>query len=491
MSRFALALLLFVAPAAAAAQQIDTLTLRSHTYYLAHELLEGRGTGTRGEWLAAHYIISQLKRLGIPGAGPGGAYLQPVPLRTIRIIHDRTTLELDAGTGGTRLYRSGDDFVVNTGGAGAFRDFEGRLLFLGTPAEALAWTTASGGRMDGVVPVVVGPLGAAAATLVPAWIRRGAEGVLLLIEDPDLFDTYRRSRGDDRYFVTAEVDDPVWQPGLPVLLAGPAIAGVVSAGARSGGFPVTPPAGASDARVRLRLQAVARDVAAANVAGLIPGSDPGRRGEVVVLTAHYDHLGIGDPVEGDSIYDGFSDNAAGVAMVLAIAEALRQAPAARSVLLLFFTGEERGLLGSTYYTTAPLLPLDSIAGLINLDAGAPPAPPVSWRIAATPGSELGFIARNVATARGWSAEIEPATPSSDHWPFANRGVPAVFLIPGRTWEGLDEADRATLHARWDRYHQPSDAWSRDFPFAGLARYAEYALAVVRAAADAPTPAPPR
>jgi hypothetical protein len=338
-----------------------------------------------------------------------------------------------------------------------------------------------------VVPVVVGPLGSAAGTVIPEWVHRGAEGVLLLIEDPDLFDTYRRSRGDHRYFVAAAVDDPVWQPGLPVLLAGPGIADVVAGGAQ----PDLDAASATRARsmrVRLRLEVVARDVSSANVAGLLPGSDPARRGELVVLTAHYDHLGIAEPVAGDSIYDGFSDNAAGVAMVLAAAEALRREPPARSVLFLFFTGEERGLLGSTYYAASPLHPLASIAGLINLDAGAPPAPPVSWRIAATPGSELGNLARDVAAERGWSTELGPATPNSDHWPFAVRGVPAVFLIPGRRWEGLDEADRAALHARWDRYHQPGDAWSAEFPFAGLARYAEYALAVARAVADAPVSA---
>src|SRR5690606_14991674 len=104
------------------------------------------------------------------------------------------------------------------------------------------------------------------------------------------------------------------------------------------------------------IRTTTRPVDAANIAGLLPGSDPQRRREVVVYTAHLDHLGIGTPIDGDSIYNGFSDNAAGVAMVLAIADALRTAPPARSVLFLFLTGEEKGLLGSSYYAAEPLIP---------------------------------------------------------------------------------------------------------------------------------------
>jgi hypothetical protein len=458
-----------------AAQEIDTLALRAHTYYLAHDLLGVRGTDTRGEHLAAHYIISQLKRAGVPGAGPDGSYLQPVPLVEARVDHTATTLRL-TGPAGTMSYRSHADFVVNTGGAQAFRDFSGQLVFAGTPEEAGA-ALAGTRSLRGLVPVLTAPPAAAALVLIPDWIARGAEGVIILVPNPQLFAIYQRSRGDTRLHVAADVGDPVWQPDLPVLLAGPGLAQVITDAVQA----ARP--GTRAARLNLRVDAAIRvqprRVEAANVAALLPGSDRTLRDEVVVLTAHYDHLGIGMAMNGDSIYNGFSDNAAGVAMVLAAAEALARAPLPRSVLFLFFTGEERGLLGSSYYASAPLLPLARIIGLVNLDAGAPPAPPVTWHVVTREASPLAETAARIARERGWQAELAAAAPNSDHWPFAARGVPAIFLVPGLEWEGLGTDERDALRARWDRYHAADDHWERDFPFAGVARYAEYALAVVR------------
>ena len=108
------------------------------------------------------------------------------------------------------------------------------------------------------------------------------------------------------------------------------------------------------------------------------------------------------------------------------------------------------------------------------DAGAPPAPPVSWRLAAGD-SALAHVATAVAAGRGWSTTVSPATPNSDHWPFAARGVPAVFIVPGNEWENTTPEARAALRQRWDRYHQAGDRWHPDFPFAGLGRYAEFAM----------------
>jgi len=334
----AAALLLLIAPAARG-QTIDTLALSAHTYFLAHDLLGGRGTASPGERLAALYIVSELRRMGIEGAGPGGEYLQPVPLRRIR-----------ADDGATY-------FVLSTDSAAADR-----------------------------------------------------------------------------------------------------------------------PSGA----------AVVDDVVAHNIAALIPGSDPARRDEVVAFTAHYDHLGIGAPDEnGDSIFNGFSDNAAGVAMLLAIADEIRKDPPARSTLFLFFTGEEQGLLGSTHYVSAPLVPLERTVAVINLDAGAPPAPPIVWRIAGGTQSSLGEDAARIAEERGWTTQLERARPNSDYWPFLQKGVPAAFIIPGRDWEGLSPEEQQRLFERWDRYHQRGDEWKPDFPWAGLQRYAEIGLALGRHVANAP------
>lgn len=483
----ALSVLVVVGASPAAAQQtdpavlrarIDTLALREHTRYLADDRLEGRGTGTRGERMAADYIRSQLERIGARGAAADGGYFQPVPLR-VATIDDAATRVVVERDGARTEYRSGTDFIVERGGRDAFRDFSGAALFAGT--AALARDALAGyDRLDGRIVVVIGTLGDRGAELITDWTRRGAEGVVYLIPERDRFHSFVRARGGERYFVDADVDEPAWQSPLPTIVAGPRLAAALLADA-----PLAPDAldGRKpfaalplDREVEATIRIAERPVRAANVAALIPGSDPVLRDEVVAYTAHYDHLGIGAPdATGDSIYNGFSDNAAGVAMVLAIAEALVREPPARSVLLLFFTGEELGLLGSAYYAAEPLVPLERTIAVINLDAGAPPAPPRSWRIAGGTASTLGELARRVAAEQGWRAEPSAPRPNSDYWPFLHAGVPAVFIIPGTEWEGVTRAEREALHARWDRYHQPGDEWHPDFPFSGLRRYAEFAL----------------
>jgi Peptidase family M28 len=475
---------LFAAVAAASAasipaQQVDTLDLRAHTFFLAADLLAGRGTGSPGEHIAAEYIESQLRLIGLAGLMPDGAYRQPVPLRALTVA-PTTSLTLSTAAG-TR-YASGRDFIVGAGGAGGLRGFEGRAVFVGDAVQA----PPSGPALRGSVVVVYGTLGGAAATLLPAWERAGVVGVVQLVPDSAGFDLLARSRGGQRLYVDAAVDDPIWQPSLPSVVAGPALSAALLAGVR---LPPEALAGQPFPPIRLTptlavsIEGEHRPVHATNVGAILPGSDAALRNELVVYTAHYDHLGIVPAAGGDSIYNGFSDNAAGVAMLLAIARALAANPPARSVAFLFLTGEERGLLGASFFAAEPPAPLDRIAAVINLDAGAPPAPPVSWRIAGGTGSPLGALAADIAAGQGWTTQLSDASPNSDYWPFLRRGVPAIFLIPGADWENITPQQRDSLRQRWDRYHHPDDEWAPDFPFAGLERYATFALLVGRAVAD--------
>ncbi len=462
--------------AAAALPDIDTLALRAHTRFLADDALEGRGTGTRGERVAAAYIASALQRLGLRGAAPDGGFLLPVPLRAAR-IDPGTRLTLTAPGGDSTTFRHGEHFVLNTGGAAAFRDFSGGVVFGGAPSQAA--DNLAEVDVRGRVIAVRGPLGADALHLVPSWIEAGATGVLLLVPDAGQYDLYVRSRGDTRYFVAGNVQDPVWQPALPVVIAGPALTAALLDGAPT----LNGAAVALDRTVTAVVRVSERALPVANVAAILPGSDPALRNEYVVYTAHYDHLGVSVPdASGDSIYNGFSDNAAGVAMLLAIAEALRDAPPARSVLFAFVTGGERGRLGAAWLAAEPPVPLERVRALINLDAGAPPAPPVSWRVAVGENNPLSPVIEAVAAERGWSVQLGAASPNSDYWPFLQRGVPAAFIIPGEVWGNTSPEEREALRRRWDRYHQAGDHYHPDFPFSGLKRYAEFALAVgVRAA----------
>jgi Zn-dependent M28 family amino/carboxypeptidase len=213
--------------------------------------------------------------------------------------------------------------------------------------------------------------------------------------------------------------------------------------------------------VSVELDLDRRSIRADNVVCVLPGTDASAADTAIALSAHYDHLGVVPGVpSGDSIYNGFSDNAAGVAALLAIAKALtsESAPPVRnSILFLFFVGEERGLLGSDFYAAHPTWPLTKIKALINIDAGAPPGRP------------------------GWRVVTSPPRANSDYYPFVREGVPGVFIVPGPDpYEGLSADSSTALRKRWDFYHHPSDEWSEAFPFVGLQRYAEYAYLLARA-----------
>ena len=459
-------LLLFVLPQFAAAQTIDTMSLRAHTRFLSADSLRGRGTGTAGEHIAAEYIATQLMKIGVKPAGSTN-YLQEIPLKRVTIIEpfirfNRTTF-------------TSDDFVWNTGGRAAFHNIRGEVMYVGR-IDSIAVRRAPEAR--GRVVVLNGTMGAAAQLYVPALIQAGALGVVITTTDTTLFNLFARSRGDDRLFVDAPLDEPIWQQNLPVIIAGQRLSRLMVAAER---FSVLP------SQLRAELQVRYSDVSAANVLGIIEGSDPQLRSEIVAYSAHYDHLGISTPdASGDSIYNGFSDNAAGVAMLLAIAELMQRNPPARSVLFMFFTGEERGLLGSSYFANHPTVPLERFTALINLDAGAPPAAPISWRIAGGIHSTMGELTHAVASSKGWTVNLTAATPNSDYWPFLARGVPSIFIIPGNEWENTTTAQRDALRQRWDRYHRADDEYSDDFPFSGLKRYAEMAYEVGRAAANTKT-----
>ena len=465
----------------ASAQQIDTLELRAHTRFLADDALQGRGTGTPGEHSAALYIESQLRRLGVKPSSSG--YHQAVPLRRAQI--DSARLIVRAGRDSTVF--AAQDFVLNTGGEAALRGFGGNAVFVGTAEHAVAAPESALGNR---VVVLLGSLGTDAQSLVPRWLRAGMQGVVMLVPDSAQFNLFARSRGEARYYLAAPIDEPIWQSALPVIIAGPRLARVLvpqigdllARLSRNDNFAPL----ALNRTLTAQLHTTIETVHATNVIGVVRGRDTRLNREFVVYTAHYDHLGVSAPdARGDSIYNGFSDNAAGVAMLLAIAQQLRRQPPARSVAFLFFTGEERGLLGSTYYASNPVIPLESTVAVINLDAGAPPAPPIEWRLAGGAASTIGQTARTLAQTRNWKVDLGEASPNSDYWPFHQRGVPAVFLIPGAQWEGLSATQHDALRARWDRYHRADDEWSEDFPFRGLQRYAQFALILGQAIAESP------
>lgn len=452
----------------ALASAIDTLALRAYTYFLSHDLLAGRGTGTPGAHLAAVYIASVCRELGLAPVGPD--FFQNVPL--VAHVLDSASLTVRGGDA-TRRFEAPADFVPDFAGEQALVDFAGPAVYGGSPMRLGELPDVHGAVVVTAAPVT-------RRVLLDSLRLRGAVALLQLVPDSSVFDLYRRSRGRMRATI-AEPGVPVsLLPALPWVIGGPRLSQDLAAALPAGGDTIGP----LGRDLSLRLAVRRRPVRGRNVACLVRGATTGARDSAIVLAAHYDHLGVGPPnARGDSIYNGFSDNAAGVAMVLAIARAMVRGGTAprHSVILLFPTGEELGLLGSDYYVAHPLWPLSRTLGAIVLDAGAPPAPSTSWRIAGGDTSRLGALAVDVALTHGWSATTSPAKPNTDYYPFARRRVPAIFIVPGPApYEGLTSDSSAALRRRWDHYHDPADEWTSDFPFAGLRRYAAYALLVVRA-----------
>ena len=451
------------APAPHPAQStIDTLALRAHTFFLASDLLLGRATGSEGAALAARYIEAQCRGLGL--APVDGAYAHPVPLESVTPVADSTWLDV----GGERFALS-DDFLITAGVQAALHGFQGPPVYAGM-ADDIRAHPESLPPLDGRVAIVGGTIRRDAADLLA---DRGAVGIIQVVNDAATYALYVASRGQTLTLTAAPGVVSSFYPTLPTVLVGPRTVSALRAALRA------------ERPVELTVTFATRPLPARNVGCLLRGDAAAERDTAIAFTAHFDHLGVSIPdASGDSIYNGFSDNAAGVAMLLAIGKAIREGPRGalrHSVLFLFFTGEERGLLGSDYFVAHPFYPLERIRAVINLDAGAPPARPWTWRLAGGTNNPLGTLATDVAAAQGWSATTSPATANSDYFPFARRDVPAIFIVPGPApYEGLSVDSSQALRHRWDRYHQPSDAFYEDFPFIGLQRYAEYAYRIALA-----------
>jgi hypothetical protein len=230
---------------------------------------------------------------------------------------------------------------------------------------------------------------------------------------------------------------------------------------------------------RLRVASRHRQLQSPNVVALLPGSDPDLRQEYVVYTAHLDHLGVGEPDEGDAIYNGALDNASGTAVLLEVARAFASLPQRprRSVLFLAVTAEEKGLLGSDYFVHHPTVPAESLVANLNLDT-AMMLHPLHDVVAF--GAEHSSLATVVEqAARHLDLEVSPdPMPGqvlfirSDQYSFVQRGVPAVFLVDGLK-TGDPEFDGRTLLFQWmgTRYHSPKDDLSQDLDFEAGAKFA--------------------
>jgi len=496
------------AGAADAGAGIRPEAVSAHIRFLADDLLEGRAPGERGFELAAAYVASQLQGMGLEPAGTNGSWFQPVTFRGARVREAR--LELGTPGGEAKALVRERDYVARAQMGTGTSDVTAPVVYVGhgIVAPEYQWDDLSGVDLKGkwALVLVGAPLGTTPDFFPPIpsavygstrsklerLIARGVAGVLF-VQTParEQIVSFTQAVSHAERGSMSMVEEgrvPVREqlpqatlsiPGADALLAAAGrnerVATLVSAAERR-----EHPHFELGAPVRLRTDAAMRTVHTANVLGLWRGT-PGSpaAGETVVYTAHLDHLGIGKPEAGDAIYNGASDNAAGVANVLEIARAftrLVQRPR-RAVLFAFVTGEEEGLLGSEWLVAHPPVPRDALVADVNCDSGLPVFVFHEVFALGADQSTLQQDAERAAEALGLTLGPDPdpkqaSAVRSDQYSFLRLGIPAAATKAGL--KGASEQDRAAAAAYTKaHYHRAADHWEPDRdhgPAAAMARF---------------------
>ncbi len=486
------------------AQEID-----AHIRFLSSDLLEGRAPATRGGRLTAEYIATQLRAAGVE-PGVNGGYFQEVPIDVVGA--DRSSIRVNAGGRASGALRYPEDVVVWAGSAAPAAAADAEVVFVGygSAAPEFRWDDFKDADLRGKILMVLvndppapagepGLFGGRAMTYYGRWTykfeeaeRRGAAGMLIVHTTEQAgygWPTVVGSWAKEQRMVPRAA-------GLPAPLqfrgwiTDTAARGLLAQGglslddlvkrAASRDFRPVPTGVTLDVGFRNAVQ----NLKSENVVGVVRGGDPRLRDEYVAYSAHWDHLGIGPAVDGDSIYNGALDNASGVADILAVARAAAAAPTRpkRSFLFVFVTAEESGLLGSEFYAQQPTVPTARIVANLNVDGGSLYGRTRDLRVLGDIKSSLGpmLAARIRASGMKISPEEHPERGGfyrSDHFSFAKAGIPAVSIGAGSDYVGRPEGwgvqQQEEYNAR--RYHQPRDEYRPDWDLSGAVQLSEIVL----------------
>ncbi len=509
--------ILLAAPLAAQSPMFDTARLSQHVQTLGSDAYEGRAPATRAEQKTVDYLIAQFKAAGLQ---PGGAvvngkrgWTQPVPLLKSDIV-GTPQLTLQSGGTSTALVQ-GTDIAVRSpmNGQKQITLSNVPLLFVGygVTAPERGWDDFKGQDVKGKMLVVLvndpdfeggeGNFGGKAMTYYGRWTykyeeaaRRGAAGVMVVHETEPasygwatvknsntntMFDIVRANpsaqhTGFESWIQRDLAVKLFQQSGLDFEQA--------KAAARRKDFQPMP----LKATISANVTANTETITSQNVVGILPGKS--RPDETIIYTAHWDHLGIGQPdANGDRIYNGALDNATGISHIIEQARAFAKEPRTdRSIVFLAVTAEEKGLLGSEYYARNPLYPLGKTVAVLNTDSMGVFGPARDFSIAGT--AKLGLldllVAEGQREGRTFTPDRHPESGGfyrSDHFSFAKVGVPAVSFKSGGDMVdgGLARGEAIAKEYTANRYHQPDDEWSPDWRFDGIAADATLLHAVGR------------
>jgi Zn-dependent M28 family amino/carboxypeptidase len=485
--------------------------MKAHITFLASDLLEGRDSGSPGFDIAAEYVASQFRQLGLTPAGDNGTYFQKVPLWASRPT-DKGSVVFKGAAGDVALVFGEDYFPGRSPTAGETR-VSAPMVFVGYGVVAPEQGRDDYRDLDVKGKIVVALSGAPAGlqteerayyangrTKRREAAKHGAIGFISL-ETPlgeklrpfeqglRTWDTWGMTwRGPDGKPFDAAPEVPglagLSVKGATKLFAGArnTYAEVIAAVDTTGAPPRFDLPGAADVRIASETKVVD----SRNVIAILPGSDPKLKDEVIVLSAHLDHIGITKPVNGDSINNGALDNAAGVATTLEVARAFTEAKKKprRSIMFLTVTGEEKGLLGAEYFARNPTVPLKNIAGDVDIDM---PVLTYNFTDVVAFGADrsgIGPAVRRAAERVGLKLSADPMPEEglftrSDHYRFVEVGVPAVFLMTGFE-NGGEKAFRGFLA---NCYHKPCDDLSQPIDYVAGAKFARINYEITRELTD--------
>ena len=489
----------------------------NHVKVLADDNMEGRETGSEGLRKAEAYIVDQLQKAGLQPAGSKAgtrtSFYQPVMFESRQIVENDSSIVLVRDDKVEPL-TLGEDALLNTR-VDLAPKVEGPLFFVGyglSIPDKNFDDLAGLDLKDKVAVYITGspaeippPLASHYQSSGERWkaLRKAGAIGAIAIPNPAAMDIPWSRMALSRTRPSMELADPQFNETAGEKLSimfNPAKAEILLA---SAGHSFQEIADLAKDRkplprfplvvsIKTKASVVKKPVESANVIAKSPGSDTKLAGEYVVLSAHIDHLGIGEPINGDRIYNGTMDNGSGSALLLDIAASLKNSPdkIKRSVLFVWVTGEEKGLLGSKYFTANPTVGPRSMVANINVDMFLPIVPLKLLTIYGLAESDLGDMARQVAETKGVEVQADPEPLRnifirSDQYNFIRHGVPALALGIAPT-----TAEEKQLFKDWltQRYHAPSDDLTQPVDLAAAAKYEDIVRALtIKIANDSQRP----
>lgn len=505
------------APPAAPAElpEASAENIRADMEFLASDDLEGREAGTPGFDLAADYVAAEFAEIGLKPAGDAGSYMQTISfLRSVRAPEGRLMEVTNTATGTPVPFTENVDYAMGNSLSAPSTDVTGEAVFVGfgIVAPDLGRDDYAGLDLNGKIAVMLSgtPKGIQSEERAFYGSRkfmnaseRGAIGIVTL-ETPTSRGVYpferliREGRLDGASLTWIGADGapfdraPNIKAGASVSLdsaaklfedTGESWPAILEAAEAEGGnvksfaLPYT---------IHLSQTSTHDQVQSANVIGMIEGTDPVLKNEVIVLTAHLDHIGITKGIEGDQINNGALDNASGIATLLEAARMLKAGPAMkRSVMFIALTAEEKGLLGAQYFAQNPTVPKGNIVANVNLDMPILTYPFTDLVVFGGARSTIIEEVEKAAAEMNITLSPDPVPDQglftrSDHFRFVEAGIPSVYLIPG--WEngGAEEFARHMT----TNYHRPSDDMANSIDFDAAARFAAIKARIALALANA-------